>query len=213
MEWVLTALGMSLLGSLHCAGMCGGFAVLSVSGNSPTFSRYFFGKTVAYTLLGFVFGIIGMAIHGAPFGSRVLAILTGLVMIVVGIQLMGFPIHLLQSTGENNGWISTIMEKTIASNSAWSKLGLGVVNALLPCGLLYAAFAAAAGLGDPLYSAAFMALFGVGTWPSLYLISRVHSRMSVMARTWMARVSGAIVVAYGLITMLRGSSLLHQLMM
>jgi hypothetical protein len=46
----------------------------------------------------------------------------------------------------------------------------GVVNGLLPCGLVYAYLALAAGAGGSLRGALAMALFGLGTMPLLALV-------------------------------------------
>jgi sulfite exporter TauE/SafE len=49
------AFALSLFGSIHCMGMCGGFALLAKGTNSSFFSRslliYLVGKTVTYSAL------------------------------------------------------------------------------------------------------------------------------------------------------------------
>ena len=114
MDWMITALVLSLLGSVHCMGMCGGFAMLAHTGTSApknaSFSVYLFGKTVSYIAIGAVLGMIGEGLHGVPFGARMLSLLTGLFMILVGLHMAG--VHALtrfvtpRSSGTLVGWLS-----------------------------------------------------------------------------------------------------------
>ena len=61
------AFALSLFGSIHCMGMCGGFALLAKGTNSSFFSRslliYLVGKTVTYSALGLILGFLGGAIY------------------------------------------------------------------------------------------------------------------------------------------------------
>ena len=87
---------------------------------------------------------------------------------------------------------------------------LGLFWGLMPCGLLYSAYAAAAGAGaaasqpltGALAGATVMALFCLGTTPTLLGIGWAAGQMPPGARTWLQRVAGVIVIVSGLLLLL-----------
>lgn len=216
MDWMITALVLSLLGSVHCMGMCGGYAMLAHTGTSApknaSFSVYLFGKTVSYIAIGAVLGMIGEGLHGVPFGARMLSLLTGLFMILVGLHMAG--VHALtrfvtpRSSGTLVGWLS----RSVSTDGLSNRFVLGLLNGLLPCGLLYAAFAGAASRGSFVEGGLFMLMFSLGTFPSLYVAARLFGAFSGSTKLTLARLSGGLVVLFGILTMLRGSAFLRALM-
>ena len=83
-----TALVLGLAGSFHCIGMCGPIAfVIPVDRTSKTkliiqTILYHVGRLLSYSLIGFLFGLVGRGLYLAGFQQR-LSILTGLVMIAL----------------------------------------------------------------------------------------------------------------------------------
>jgi sulfite exporter TauE/SafE len=63
-----TAFLLGLVGSLHCAGMCGPLALaLPPAGNSNSTyflgrAAYNFGRVITYCMMGVVFGLIGKSL-------------------------------------------------------------------------------------------------------------------------------------------------------
>ena len=53
----------------------------------------------------------------------------------------------------------------------WRGLMIGLLLGFLPCGLLYAAIGAAVASSDPLIAAMGMAVFTLGTFPTLWVIA------------------------------------------
>jgi sulfite exporter TauE/SafE len=84
---------------------------------------------------------------------------------------------------------------------------IGGVNGLLPCGLVHAAAAAAAGLATPRDGALLMAAFGLGTVPVL-AASAVFAAAFARRRFW-ARYSPALMMAVALLLILRATSVAH----
>jgi hypothetical protein len=84
---------------------------------------------------------------------------------------------------------------------------IGVLNALLPCGLVYMAIAGAIGTGSLLQSTLFMVLFGLGTIPMMLTISLIGNAISLTVRKKINRIIPVLVVVIGLIFILRGLSL------
>ncbi|MEQ9104252.1 MAG: sulfite exporter TauE/SafE family protein [Rhodothermales bacterium] len=212
------ASGLALAGALHCAGMCGGFAVLarggarSAGGGGGRFALYGAGKTLTYVVLGVVAGAAGAWLGGWSLGSRVLAVFVGVIMIGAGLQLGGWfalsgwfsgprSVPLL---GRVSARVADWLRSFMGQRSRFSLVGLGMVNGLLPCGLLYAALAGAAGTGGWWQGGAFMAIFGVGTLPALGLTAWFASRLSPRRRVLAARVGGVLLILFGVFTLFRG---------
>ncbi|MBT8484103.1 MAG: sulfite exporter TauE/SafE family protein [Phycisphaerales bacterium] len=178
---ILTVLAASLLGSLHCAGMCGAFVVLCSGepGAPPTRtatlqSAYHAGRLVTYAALGAVAGGFGAALDlgGAVFGlQRVAIALAGVTLVVVGLMILmggrgphGIPIPLPAALQRIVRAGHTLAFRLPPLPRATL---IGLMSTLLPCGWLYAFVLTAAGTGAPLLGAITMAAFWVGTLPVL----------------------------------------------
>ena len=67
LSFLLSALALGFLGSFHCAGMCGPLLLmLPVSDKSPSAALkgklfYNAGRIFTYVILGFIFGLFGLA--------------------------------------------------------------------------------------------------------------------------------------------------------
>lgn len=216
-DMVVMALALSLGGSLHCMGMCGGFALLANAGTervgiSSRFAAYAGGKTISYAVLGLIVGFVGAQVGAIREGGVVLAWLAGLAMIVVGGHLLGWPgLSRLNPPAASSGFVSRFA-RLLKKDSVASRWGMGLLNGLLPCGLVYAALAMALGAGNPIEAALFMTVFGLGTIPSLWVAAQVTAVLSAAAKARLASVSGWLVVLFGIYTILRGSGLMKVLM-
>jgi len=211
---------MGILGSAHCVGMCGGF-VLALSqaktdrGNSGRHQvLYFMGKTVTYAVLGALVGGSGAAISGLFQGVQVvLSVALGVLLIGVGLGLFGVWNRISKPRRGPRRWtLSSAMARMLRGRRPAGSLGLGMLNGLLPCGLVYAALAYAAASGSWVSGALVMAVFGLATIPALGLVAVAGHRMSPAFRVRMNRMSGVFVVLLGLLTIIRGTPLLHHLM-
>ncbi|HLV13999.1 MAG TPA: sulfite exporter TauE/SafE family protein, partial [Xanthomarina sp.] len=83
-----SALALGLLGSFHCVGMCGPIAFMLPVDRSHSvkkiaqISTYHFGRLLAYSIIGLVFGLVGKGLY--LFGiQQQLSIAIGVLMIVV----------------------------------------------------------------------------------------------------------------------------------
>lgn len=177
---MIAVLSASLLGSMHCAGMCGAFLAVAIGpGERPASplllqSAYHGGRLVTYTLLGGAAGAIGSAVDlaGEAAGlARSAAILAGAMMIWFG------TVTLLRTLGARvphmplPSWLQRFVARGHRRVLSWPPLGralsIGLLTTLLPCGWLYAFAVTAAGTGDPGLGAMTMAVFWIGTLPVL----------------------------------------------
>lgn len=168
------AIGLGLLGSLHCAAMCGPLMLaLPVPPGGPAKFLagrivYQLGRVGTYALLGVVAGVIGKSIFLAGF-QRWLAIALG-VAILLGF-LFSKKIALAAPVVRLVGRLKVAMGTQLQRRSFRSLALLGMLNGLLPCGLVYVAMAGAVSRGTILSGVGYMAAFGLGTMPAMLAVS------------------------------------------
>lgn len=200
----------SLLGSIHCAGMCGGFVAIAgdgVSGRARVISQlsYNGGRLLSYAALGAAAGALGRAVDlaGSAAGiGRVAALVSGSIMILWG---MG---ALLETQGVRvfRGRLTLPRRVTAAFASlrrlpaAWRGLALGLSTTLLPCGWLYAFAVTAAGTASPLRGALLMAAFWTGNLPVLLGLGVALSALIGRIRRLVPILSAAVIFGVGLFT-------------
>lgn len=152
--------------SVHCACMCGPIAV-ALHANAKSAVWYHSGRTAAYGAMG-----VGLGSIGAALGTRELGTPTAWVSLMLAAGLL-----LLVLTGERGvvriPGLGNAMQKVLRRGRALSPRGrsllLGLATPLLPCGLLWAAFASAAVAGSAVGGASVMTGFALGSLPLLLL--------------------------------------------
>lgn len=171
----------SLLGSLHCAGMCGAFLAIAVTSPGPGQSRqfplqaaYHGGRLVTYVLLGIAGGAAGrlLDLTSTLAGIRpVAASLAGATLIAFGLysllRIYGLaPAHLPAPLFLRR-WLRAGHLRAMNRPPVVRAALIGLLTTLLPCGWLYAFVITAAGTASPLYGALTMAVFWLGTLPMM----------------------------------------------
>ncbi|MCG6186589.1 sulfite exporter TauE/SafE family protein [Maribellus maritimus] len=214
MTILLSAFLLGLMGSFHCAGMCGPIAIaLPLHGNTVSQkifggALYNIGRTLTYGIMGAVFGLLGQGIQMIGFQQKV-SVLMGGVMIVSVL----FPALFRNQYSLDKSWFSVVgkLKKSIGQlftiRSFSSLFFIGLLNGLLPCGLVYMAIAGAIGVGNVGEGSLYMILFGLGTIPMLLAISLAGNVMSLTVRKRINRLIPVLVVVVGLLFILRGLSL------
>ncbi len=202
----------SLLGSLHCAAMCGPFVAVCVVGDAKqrrlgeqlvARAPYHLGRLLTYFALGGVAGALGATVDG--FGhavgvSRLAAIISGVLVLVSGMSLLA-PRLGLPSLGQR--LLGTQAKKLVQlrTKSQATRAGiLGALTPLLPCGWLYAFVMTAAGTGGALSGASLMAVFWLGTVPALLGMDVLLAKLSVHIRRYVPLLSGVTLILLGLFT-------------
>jgi uncharacterized protein len=220
----LLALTTGILGGFgHCIGMCGplvaSFSLAGATRPRPLVSRitphvlYNSGRITTYSLIGGVMGLSGSFINVAGKLANIqnsVAVLAGVIMILMGVSITG--------RGGNTSWIEKHNTSVLraaagirASSSSFRYYPLGIVLGLLPCGLSYTVFIAAAGTGG-LFSGMLTALlFGLGTLPALIAFGAVISSLTPALRARIYRASGVLVILMGIYYLYRGISLYANL--
>jgi uncharacterized protein len=163
-----SALILGLLGSFHCAGMCGPIAWVSAGKGGSWYRHkllYNGGRAITYTLLGAMMGLFGEIIAVGVWQkglSIFMAVaLVGYVVATTGKWQPTAPIFLQKAVGR----LRRALGKYLQQQSPAASLATGLLNGLLPCGLVYGALLLAIGTGQIMDGMLFMAVFGLGTFP------------------------------------------------
>jgi sulfite exporter TauE/SafE len=203
-------------GSLHCVGMCGGFP-LALSGGARRANLwrqllYNLGRLNTLVFIGMLSGAAGAAFVAAgPVRGfeRALAIIAGAFMILVGLEVLGILAHFTaRGAALAQATVGRLLVGVMRSRSPLAPLALGVFNAFLPCQLIYAFAARAASTASMVDGMLTMLFFGLGTFPAMLALglTGLLARPGVRARLSLA--SGLLVVALGVVTLLRGLDVL-----
>ncbi len=210
----------AFLGSFgHCLGMCGGIVVAysssKIDDKSSTMQQsishlaYNLGRVTTYALIGAVFGLLGQAIAFTPTTKGVLFLLTGLLMLLAGLSLLGKLDFLtkLEFSLSKYTWYQKRFKALLSSKSLGSFYLLGILNGIIPCGLVYSFAIMAASTASPLWGAIVMASFGLATIPALFFLGFVTKFLQQGSlRGSMMKLASLLVVLYGLFTMYKGYS-------
>jgi hypothetical protein len=214
MAILFSALVLGLMGSFHCVGMCGPIAIaLPLHGNTipqKIFggTLYNLGRTITYGIMGAIFGMLGQGIQMIGFQQKV-SVIMGSIMIISVL----FPALFKNQYSMEKSWFSMVgkLKKSIGkmfSIRTFSSLFfIGMLNGLLPCGLVYMAIAGAIGTGGILEGTFYMILFGLGTIPMLLAITLAGNFLSNTIRNKINKLIPVLVVVVGILFVLRGLSL------
>jgi sulfite exporter TauE/SafE len=217
-DWLLIFTG-GLLGSSHCLGMCGGF-VLTLGTARTRFRNnlfrqmvYSLGRVFTYSCAGAVAGYAGwrltVELRTILRAQAVLSITAGLLLVLQGLAALGIVHVGLSFAGKRPCLGPSFFAALLGATRAYNVFLGGMVNGLLPCGLVYAYLALAASSGGWLWGWAVMAAFGLGTVPAMVLAGCGGSLLSATCRRRLMTVAAWCVVVTGSITILRGCGFLQ----
>lgn len=209
-ENIIIALLMGLTGSLHCAGMCGPIALVMPFQAQAGIKKwigvllYHFGRITIYALLGFVLFSFRSVFH--PQLQQYISIVLGTLLIIAA-AITIFPqskLHIkLPWTEAVKKQLSTFM----LSPKLSSLMVTGMLNGLLPCGLVYIALALAATAATPLASMLLMYAFGMGTMPIFILLLVVKNKTGIMQKVRLYKLAPLVMFFFGCLFVLRGMNL------
>lgn len=211
----LAAFMLSLLGGLHCAGMCGGF-IGALQMNRPasvSASRiaagYHLGRLTSYCAAGALVGLIGGSLYAAdvlPLQVVLLAI-GSLMLMAIGAAMFGRQ-RWLKRIEPLGTWlwrgIGPLARRAYPPRSAAQSFAAGLAWGWIPCGMVYAALPLALLAGGPAQGALVMLAFGLGTLPNLVVVDVVTVHAGAVRsggalarlRPLLRPVAGAVIIVF-----------------
>ncbi|MBC9798339.1 sulfite exporter TauE/SafE family protein [Sinomicrobium weinanense] len=211
---LLSAILLGMAGGFHCVGMCGPIAfMLPLDRGNPKnklwqLGSYHLGRIVSYTAIGLLFGMLGLGFR--LFGiQQQLSIGIGVVMIV----LVWLP-RIKLSPGFLVKWyyravsgVKNRLGAALRKQAPGTFFLSGILNGLLPCGLVYMAVLAAMTTAGIWEGGLYMALFGLGTVPLMTAVVYLGNVLKQKTRQKVQRLIPVFVVFMGCLFILRGLGL------
>jgi sulfite exporter TauE/SafE len=210
--YLWAALTLGFLSSFHCIGMCGPIALaLPLDRSSKARAAagtllYNVGRMLTYSVLGLFMGFIG---QGAAFAGyqNILSIVLGSIVLLF-LLIPRLP-AMLQPAGMQRliGRLKEPIRKLFGVHSMRSLFLIGVLNGLLPCGMVYLGIAGAVATGSAVKGSLFMAAFGLGTLPAMALVSLAKNYINVRFRDTIRKMVPVMVGVMAVLLIMRGLNL------
>ena len=202
---------VGLLTGFHCIGMCGGF-VLGYTAqtrkekpnslNLDAHAKYAIGKTLSYTLIGGLFGLIGSIFVFSIELRAIIAGIAGIFLILFGLKMLdAHPI--LHKIGIPQSIFNKLKIGKLKSNN--NPLFIGLANGLfIACGPLQAMYILAMGTASPITGAMILLAFGLGTLIPLLGFGLFATFISRSMQNTIVRISGVIIIIMGILMINNG---------
>ncbi|NYT52776.1 MAG: sulfite exporter TauE/SafE family protein [Candidatus Vesicomyosocius endoextente] len=219
MSILISVFLMGLLGGVHCLGMCGGIVGMLSAGLDPKVRsnpkkialfhlNYNLGRILSYILIGAIFGLIGMILTQVLQMSvfdKILRVFSGMLMVMVGLYIgnWSFNIQILERFGAKF-WakLQPLTQQFLPIRNLRSAFFIGLLWGGIPCGLVYGALSFSILSGSMLEGSLIMLSFGLGTLPSLLLMSGLSTQLGFLIRKPCIRsLSGLLIIILGIIAL------------
>lgn len=215
MHWqiIIPALGLGIISSFHCIGMCGPIALSLPVQHYNAGNKYLgiilynIGRVVTYSLLGLIFGLFGRGIY-LTGGLQLFSILSGIVILsYVLLYAFRYKINRLPNLNRANNLIINVIGKYIKGTSIYTMFFVGILNGLLPCGMVYFALIGAVATGSTTSGVAFMAAYGLGTLPMMFMVTFIGGIIKFSLRSKMKKSMPYFMAVIAILLILRGLNL------
>jgi len=204
------ALLMGFTGSLHCAGMCGPivwimpFQAFKGAKKIVALGLYHASRISVYAFFALVLHSFRNLFD--PKVQQYISIALGGSLLVIGL-LSFVPNHIAKL---KLPWAEYVKKKLgyMIGRAGLSTLAFaGMLNGLLPCGLVYMALSASLAATSASQAIAMMYVFGIGTLPMLIGITLLKTRLSFLRTDHIRKLVPVVVFSFGCLLILRGMNL------
>ncbi|MEM6963297.1 MAG: sulfite exporter TauE/SafE family protein [Bacteroidota bacterium] len=205
------AFTVGLFGSLHCVGMCGPIAAALPypSRSKPqllvSILLYNLGRTLTYSFLGLIFGLLGASFSLIGF-QQIMSLTLGISFLMAGIFSFNLEKTLLQWSWTSRifFFVKSRLSMLLNKKSFRSLFFIGLINGLLPCGLVYVALAGAISTGSVLGGWSWMLAFGAGTIPLMVVAGLSGRIVSISLRNFFKKAYPFVLIIFALLLIVRG---------
>jgi len=215
---IISIITIAFLGSFgHCIGMCGGIIVAysstkiednwSKQKQTVAHLLYSFGRVFTYVLFGAMFGYLGGVAMFNNLANGSLLIFAGVFMILTGLSLAGKLkfLTVIEHSLSSSKWYQNTFRELLKTKSLLSFFILGMLNGLLPCGLVYFFAVTAASTASAIDGALVMLIFGLSTIPALFSLGFfVSIYKNTKFRNIMIKIAAVSVILFGSYTIYEG---------
>ena len=201
---------MGFTGSLHCAGMCGPIVWVmpfqSFNGGKKTVAigLYHLGRISVYALLALILHSFRNLF--TPAVQQYISVILGGLLLLAGL-LAFIPGSRLEVKVPWSGFVKEQLGRVIGRPSLGAVTFAGMLNGLLPCGLVYMALSASLSVSSSIQAVVLMYVFGLGTIPMMASVTLLKSRMTFLRTGNMRKMVPIVLFAFGCLFVLRGMNL------
>jgi sulfite exporter TauE/SafE len=215
--WLAFLTGLTT-GGISCLAVQGGLLATAVSGSSAAadtaaqpvsrwlqVGMFVVFKLAAYTILGFLLGLIGSTLTIAPKAMGWVQMAAGLFMIATALRMIDAHPVFRYFVIQPPRWAFRLMKNTSRSRSFFAPALLGFLTVFLPCGVTQATMAVAVTSGNPFSGAAIMAAFILGTSPVFFVLGATV--VELLQKKLFSYIAAAIIAVFGVLSINAGLGL------
>jgi len=208
---------MGLAASLHCVGMCGPLNLLIHNNQSSQLNYsystalYHTGRISIYIFIGLVLGTT-TSILNLKYIQNITALFSAALILIYLTTSLNKRVERIISNTFIYKKVQEILGKTISGNTYKAKLYSGVLNGMLPCGLVYLAATTAALSGSIINTILFMLFFGLGTLPALVILPTIFKLLPIKNYRNIKYISSALLMIVCVVFIIRGLNLSQPVM-
>ena len=207
-------------GGLSCLAVQGGLLAASISANKneaneKSMSRWSYvavflaAKLLAYTLLGFLLGLLGSALALTPKALGYVQIFAGLFMLVTAARILDIHPIFRYFVIQPPRWAYRLLKNNSRDASLFAPAMLGLFTVLMPCGITQATMTVAIASGNALAGASIMFAFILGTSPVFFILGA--SLLELLQRKAFSYVAATVVVVFAVLSINGGLGLLGSI--
>lgn len=205
------ALLTGFFGSGHCAGMCGalvaGFFMKTEKKSVWPYIAYHFARISMYFIVGISAALLGVALVSTGILGHIqgiLQVLIGFFVIILALGIVGlspwqFSMKYMPTKVLNKIFMSAARRGSVLGAS----MG-GMLNGLMPCPLTFAMAINATSAPSPVEGGLMMLALGVGTLPTMLVVTFAFGKLGTGARGLMLKVAAVLMIIMGANTMYNG---------
>ncbi len=165
-------------------------------------------KLLAYTLLGFLLGMLGAAVQITPTIQGIMQIGVGLFMMATALNMFNvhpiFRYFVIQPPKA----LTRLVRNQAKSQSVFTPAFLGFMTVLIPCGTTQAMEVLAISTGNPALGALVMFIFVLGTSPTFLVLGFLATRLRGQFQKGFAVATAGLILVLSLVSLNTGLNLL-----
>ena len=183
----------------------------------PGVIAYQIGRVTTYTTLGLILGLIGSLLHNSTWlggVQNIISIVAGIIIILLALYIGGWlpdPFSRFSRRITTITGFSRFINAATTTNNTAPWYSAGLINGLLPCGLVYAAISLSLTATTVGQGVAGMLLFGLGTLPAMLAVPALMRAVTPATRGHILKAGAVLLIIVGAITVARGTALGQQM--
>lgn len=190
-------------GGVSCVATQGAL-LASIAGkvsDKYTTVKFLASKIVAYTIVGFLLGLLGQKLQISPNVQGFFLIFAGVVTLIAAGQIADIHPIFKRFAIQPPAWLFRSM-RAHGKNGSIAPFVLGAFTVLIPCGVTQAMMILSAGTANPVLSALIMFAFTLGTSPYFFTIGFLSEK--VLSKKKLATVAALVIAVFGVISINNG---------